>query len=90
MSSRYLFNTSSKVRICVDGITFRQGVKELFHSRNLAFARLLKEKKLNVFVHDKMFTKEEVKKLGFNWLEPKKADIIFESFKNRFVISKKR
>jgi len=80
----------SKVRICVKGITFRQGVKELFHSRNLAFAKLLKEKNLNVFVYDKMFSKEEIKKLGFNWLEPKKADIVFESFKNRFVINKKK
>ncbi len=77
------------IKICVDGITFRKGVKELHHSRNLAFANLLKKKKLNVFVYDKLFSKEEIKKLGFNWIEPKKADIIFDSFKSKFIIRKR-
>jgi UDP-N-acetyl-D-mannosaminuronic acid dehydrogenase len=32
------------VRICLQGITYREGVKGLYHSRNLALARLLQEK----------------------------------------------
>ncbi len=29
----------SRVKICIKGITFRAGVKEFYHSRNLALAR---------------------------------------------------
>ena len=36
------------VKICVKGLTFREGVKELSHSRNLALAHLLLEKGLDV------------------------------------------
>ena len=86
--TRLINKPLSKIKICINGITFRQGVKELFHSRNLAFARLLKEKNLNVFVHDKLFSRKEIEKMGFNYLNPKKADIIFDSFKSRFFINK--
>jgi len=48
----------------------------------------LKEKNLNVFVHDKLFSRKEIEKMGFNYLNPKKADIIFDSFKSRFFINK--
>jgi len=34
----------AEVKICIKGITFRAGVKEFYHSRNLALARLLMEK----------------------------------------------
>jgi len=42
----------SMVKICIKGITFREGVKEFYHSRNLALARLLSEKGLDVYVFD--------------------------------------
>ena len=40
----------SEVKICIRGITFREGVKELYHSRNLALVRLLMSKGLDVYV----------------------------------------
>lgn len=70
----------SEVKICIKGITFRKGVKELYNSRNLAFAKLLMERGLNVFVYDDFFTKEEIEKMGLNWMEPKDADIMFDAF----------
>jgi len=68
------------VKICVKGITFRKGVKEFYHSRNVALAKLLMEKGLNVFVYDELFNKEEVKNLGLRWIEPSEADVIFDAF----------
>ena len=68
------------VKICIKGITFRKGVKELYHSRNLALAKLLAEKGLNVGVYDEMFSKEEVEKLGLKWMEPNNADVVFDPF----------
>lgn len=70
----------SEVKICIKGITFRKGVKELYHSRNLALAKLLMEKGLNVFVYDEMFSKEEIEKLGLKWIDPEEADVIFDPF----------
>lgn len=70
----------SKVKICVKGITFRKGVKEVHHSRNMALAKLLAEKGLDVGVYDEMFTIEEVNELGFKWREPENADVVFDCF----------
>ena len=74
----------SEVKICIKGITFRKGVKELYHSRNLALAKLLAEKGLDVGVYDKLFTPEEVEELGLKWREPKEADVVFDCFELRF------
>ena len=74
----------SEVKICIKGITFRKGVKELYHSRNLALAKLLAEKGLDVGVYDELFTPEEVEELGLKWREPKEADVVFDCFELRF------
>ena len=71
----------NKVKICVKGITFRSGVKELYHSRNLALAKFLMEKGLDVYVHDEMFAEEEILELGLKFIEPADADFVFDSFK---------
>jgi len=68
------------VKICIKGITFRKGVKEIYHSRNLALVKLLAEKGLNVGVYDEMFNKEEIEKLGLRWMEPNDADVVFDPF----------
>lgn len=66
------------VSILVKWITYRQWVKELYHSRNLALANLLKEKWLNLLVNDPMFSETELKELWFNsW---NKGDIEFDCF----------
>ena len=74
------------VKICIKGITFRKGVKELYHSRNLALAKLLMEKGLNIFVYDEMFNKEEIEKLGLRWIKPEDADVVFDAFKLKFIV----
>ncbi|RZN37487.1 MAG: nucleotide sugar dehydrogenase [Methanosarcinales archaeon] len=70
----------NEVKICVKGITFRSGVKELYHSRNLALAKFLMEKGLDVYVYDEMFAEEEILELGLKFIEPVDADFVFDSF----------
>ena len=67
------------IKICVKGITFREGVKELYHSRNLEIVRRLMSKGLNTFVYDSMFTKEEVEQMGLKWYNGDE-DIVFNPF----------
>lgn len=69
------------IKMCIKGITFRPGVKELYHSRNLALARQLLLKGLNVFVYDDLYTKTEIEQLNLKYIEPKDADIVFDSFR---------
>jgi UDP-N-acetyl-D-mannosaminuronic acid dehydrogenase len=68
------------VKICIQGVTFRKGVKELHHSRNIALAKILMEKGLNVFVYDALFDKDEMEELGLRWIEPAEADLVFDCF----------
>ncbi|MHC1565524.1 MAG: nucleotide sugar dehydrogenase [Candidatus Syntropharchaeales archaeon] len=70
----------SDVKICINGITFRDGVKELYHSRNLALTRLLMEKGLNVGVYDELFTREEIENMGLKSCEVEEADLVFNTF----------
>ena len=73
------------IRICVKGITFRRGVKETRFSRNLALAKLLKEKGLNVGVFDEMLSKEEIESLGLTYMKPDDADIVFDVFDLKII-----
>ena len=77
----------NEVKICVKGITFREGVKEIYNSRNIALARLLMEKGLNVFVYDELFTPEEVERVGLRWMEPDEADVVFDSFRLKIDVN---
>lgn len=70
--------TLSEVSILIKWITYRSGVKELYHSRNHALAKLLKEKGLNLFVFDEMYSETEINGLWFNY--KKSADIEFDCF----------
>jgi len=69
-----------EIRIYVGGITSREGVKELHHSRNLALVRLLTRKGLYVVVYDELFTREEVESMGLRYGKPDDADIFFDPF----------
>jgi len=73
------------IRICVKGITFRRGVKETRFSRNLALAKLLKEKGLNVGVFDEMLSKEEIENLELTYMKPDDADIVFDVFDLKII-----
>jgi UDP-N-acetyl-D-mannosaminuronic acid dehydrogenase len=68
------------VKICVKGLTYRQGAKEFYHSRNLALAHLLNKKSLNAYAWDELMSKEEVEGKGIAWIDPKDADLIFDCF----------
>lgn len=70
----------SEIKICIKGITFRKGVKEIYNSRNLALAKLLMEKGLNVFVYDELFSRTEIEALGLKLIETRKADLVFDNF----------
>lgn len=70
----------NEVKICVKGITFRSGVKELYHSRNLTLAKLLVEKGLDVYVYDELFTEGEILDMGLRFIEPDCADLVFDCF----------
>jgi len=72
--------TLSEIKICIKGITFRKGVKEIYNSRNLALAKLLMEKGLNIFVYDELFSRTEIEALGLKFIEPRKADLVFGNF----------
>lgn len=50
--------------ILVLGLAFRAGVKELAFSPSVKIIELLKKEQANVFVYDKMFTKEEIERFG--------------------------
>jgi UDP-N-acetyl-D-mannosaminuronic acid dehydrogenase len=69
------------VKICIKGLTYREGVKEINHSRNLALAMFLKQKGANVYAWDTLMTKDELEnEQGISWLEPSDADLIFDCF----------
>ena len=68
------------MKICVKGLTYRKGVKEFYHSRNLALAKQLVEKGLNAYAWDELMSKEEVEGKGLQWINPTEADLIFDCF----------
>ncbi len=72
------------IKICIYGLTYRQGAKELHHSRNLALALLLKSKGLKVRAYDDLLSKEEIQGLGLEWMDPRDADLVFDTFNLRF------
>jgi UDP-N-acetyl-D-mannosaminuronic acid dehydrogenase len=77
----------SLVKICIKGITFRAGVKEFYHSRNLALARLLADKGLDVYVADPILSEEDVRGKGLRYLKAVDADLVFDPFELKFEVS---
>lgn len=80
LASLKLSKPLKDVKICVKGITYRQGVKEFYHSRNLALAKKLAEKGLNAYAWDELMSREEVEGKGLHWIDPAEADLIFDCF----------
>ncbi len=52
----------------------------MYHSRNLALAKLLMERGLDVYVYDELYSSEEVEEMGLRWIMPEDADLVFDSF----------
>ncbi|MGB7545731.1 MAG: nucleotide sugar dehydrogenase [Methanothrix sp.] len=74
----------SRIKICIKGITFRSGVKEFYHSRNLALVRLLAEKGLDVYVSDPLLSERDIRDSGLRLLDAAKADLAFDPFLLQF------
>ncbi len=72
------------IKICIKGITFRAGSRSLYHSRNLALARLLMEKGLDTYVYDPLLSEQDVQRKGLRYIEPLKADLLFDPFQLKF------
>jgi len=70
----------SRIKICIKGITYRAGVREFYHSRNLALAKLLADKGLDVYVSDPLLSGEEVEGRGLRFIKPEEADLVFDPF----------
>ena len=70
----------SSIKICIEGITYRAGVREFYHSRNLALAKLLADKGLDVYVSDPLLSGEEVEGRGLRFIKPEEADLVFDPF----------
>lgn len=73
------------IKICIKGITYRKGVKELINSTNLRLVKLLMEKGLNVYAYDDLFSKGEIEKMQIRFIEHNDADIIFDCFDMKIV-----
>jgi len=73
----------SRLKICIKGITFRSGVKEFYHSRNLELARNLMLKGLDTYVYDPLLSREEIEKKGLRYISPGEADLTFDPFSLR-------
>lgn len=69
-----------QVKICLRGITYREKIKELINSMNLALVKLLMKKGLNVYAYDELFTKDEIEGMGLRFIEPVDADLVFDCF----------
>jgi UDP-N-acetyl-D-mannosaminuronic acid dehydrogenase len=76
----------NQVKICIKGITFRTGVKEFYHSRNMALVNLLLDKGLDVGVYDPLLSREEIEAKGFKYIAPSQADLIFDPFHLQFEV----
>ena len=70
----------SEVNICIRCITYREGVKGLYHSRNFSIARLLTEKGLRVGVYDELLSEDEIEELGLAYRDSEEADLVFDCF----------
>jgi UDP-N-acetyl-D-mannosaminuronic acid dehydrogenase len=78
--SKKLSKPLNEIKICVKGITFREGVKSLYYSRNLALVKLLEKKGLDVYVYDDLFSESEIKKENLRFANPDEVDVVFDAF----------
>jgi UDP-N-acetyl-D-mannosaminuronic acid dehydrogenase len=63
--------TDGKGNVCVIGITYREGVKELAYTRSIPFIKELKNRDYNVFAYDPLMDKNEIEELDVKYLDLK-------------------
>ncbi|OPX75621.1 MAG: hypothetical protein A4E44_01317 [Methanosaeta sp. PtaB.Bin018] len=61
-------------------------MKEFYHSRNLALARMLAEKGLDVYAADPLLSEDMVRSKGLRYIRPEESDLIFDPFELKFTI----
>ena len=59
----------------------------IYHSRNLALAKLLADKGLDVYVADPILSEEDVRGKGLRYLKAVDADLVFDPFELKFEVS---
>ena len=72
-------DNQNKMKICIKGIAFKPGVSIISGSRNIVLAKTLMDRGLDVYVYDDNISKEVVESMGLRWLEPAKADVVFDT-----------
>lgn len=70
---------SNRLRICIKGISFKPGVSVVAGSRNIELARQLMSRGLDVYVYDENVGRDVVSSMGLRWLDPRDADIVFDT-----------
>lgn len=68
------------IRVCVNGITFRKGVKSVCRSRSIVLINRLISQGVNVYAFDELYDKNEIEQMGLRYLHPTDADVVFNSF----------
>ncbi|VVC03405.1 UDP-N-acetyl-D-mannosamine dehydrogenase [Candidatus Bilamarchaeum dharawalense] len=68
------------VTICINGLTYRPGVKELYHSRSLELVKQLKALGFDVYAWDSLLSKEEIESLGIKYKKPEECEYVFGEF----------
>lgn len=79
-----------KIRVCVTGISFREGIKSIYRSTNVDLIKHLKSYGINVFVYDELFTRKEIEDMGFSYLDPEEADVVFNPFNLTLCLKNKK
>jgi UDP-N-acetyl-D-mannosaminuronic acid dehydrogenase len=69
-----------QVKICIKGISFREGVKSTYKSRNLALVKRLKEKGFKVYVYDELYSRKEIEQMTLSFSTPGEVDVVFNPF----------
>ncbi len=78
------------VKVCVKGLAFKPGVAILSGSRNVELVKRLLEMGLDVYVYDENLVPSDVEGLGFKWLDPSEADVVFDAFSLKIIDNRVR
>jgi len=70
----------NEVKVCIKGISYRPGVKEVAYSRSIALIKKLEGLDVQVFAWDELYSKEEIEKMGLKYSDLDGCDIVFDVF----------
>ncbi len=76
------------VKVCINGISFRKGVKSMYYSRNIELIRSLEQKGVDVYAFDPLFGKHEIEEQNIRFIQPTEADVVFDAFQLTISLNK--